>query len=227
MIQRKCRLCSALSSKLSEWYCRFLGRHNHCRGVNLRTQDCAERVSAIDLAAPNCSCENFRMSVHSPSPVGDAETITRFAFSPVHFKRNGEFKPSLFSHVNTAGCSVQREHIATDAELGEFVRKFLLLNTGLSWKGVVSAKCADVRSITIGGPTGKKTAREVCVYDTAEEGNPAHAEICRTRRIQEADELELRRQLMAYFGDGKMLERQAYRGGAIWGALPGDLQARP
>lgn len=166
------------------------------------------------------------MSKYSPHPVNGTERIARFVFSPMHVGKNG-LKPSLFTHAEQKGCSVQRVSIANDAELTSFVRQFLDANPALAWFGVVTASCADIRAlIAPGNNPGQLTA--VCVYDTAERDNRAHAEICRARDyFDESDVLELRHELLQLFQNGSMTVRDLYRAGAVWNALAPALQQRP
>ena len=164
------------------------------------------------------------MSAHSPGPVGASESIARFVIDPLHVTRAGNLKPSLFSHVATKGCSVQRDSIASTGELTAFIRSFLEGDQRFIWLGVVAANCDAVRNLLL--PDEQARLRAVCVYDTAERDNPAHAEMCQTRHIQEADAIELRRQLFAIFGDGPIIGRQAYKHGAVWNALPQELRDR-
>jgi hypothetical protein len=165
------------------------------------------------------------MSEHSPRPVADSERIARFVFSPIHVGKKGNLKPSLFSHVDEKGCSVQRDSIASDQELLALVQTFLNSRADYVWMGVVIGSCQEIRKVLAPGHwfVAKRT---VCVYDTAEPDNPAHAEICRTCRIQEADRAELRAKLLRIFGDGTMTDRQVYRAGNVWNALPPALRAR-
>ena len=163
------------------------------------------------------------MSQHSSSPVASSEIVVRFVFSPIHRTRKGELNPSFFSHTMTKGCSVQRESVASDDELLTFTRKSLSGREDLAWFGVATATSEALRGLKAPG-TG---SRAVCVYDTAEPDNPAHAEMCKTQHIQEADAAELRRSLMSVFNDGILVDRQAYRNGRIWNALPAELQVRP
>jgi hypothetical protein len=163
------------------------------------------------------------MSEHSPNPVAGKESIARFVFSPLHITKNGKIKPSLFSHVDDQGCSVQRESIATDPEVSAFVRGFLEAASNREWLGVAFAFCRDIRLMP--APDRDKK-RAVCLYDTAEPANPAHAEICRARHFEDADPLELRRELLRLFGDGQIVDRKAYRAGGVWNALSQGLRDR-
>ena len=120
---------------------------------------------------------------------------------------------------------MQRDDVATDDELIAFVRSFLLAKENRAWIGVVSSSCDSIRAIS--APAGKK--RAVCVYDTAESHNQAHAEMFQTRHVSqasEADALEVRRSLFAAFGNGAIGDRQMYKQGAIWNGLSAELQAR-
>src|SRR5205823_7520269 len=124
--------------------------------------------------------------------------------------KKGNAKPSAFSHVSTKGCSIQRDTLASDTEPSVLVKKFIA-QPNANWKGVMTAPCEAVRSLT--APDSDK--RAVCVFDTAEKDNHAHAELCQTEHIVEADELEVRRTLLSVFGDGKIVAPADYRGGAL------------
>ena len=152
------------------------------------------------------------MSKFSPGPVQPEEQLTRFLFHPMHFGRKGELKPSVFSHVQKQGCSVQREDIASEKELTDFVRDFLNGASDREWRGVLVAQCRDVRSISV----GQTDRRAACVYDTAETKNPAHAELFRTSHLaDDGDQNELRSNLFKAFGNGVAITPEAYRAGGI------------
>lgn len=222
LIQEKCPLCSRLCSGLRKFFYRLIGRID-CRGINQRTYKKENRVSEINTAAPGCACEQYRMSKYSPCPVDESETLVRFVFSPLHINKSGGLKPSLFSHVETKGCSIQRDSKAKIDEIVTFVKNFLAKRDDFSWIGVVFGQCRCVRGIK----AGESSHRAVCVFDTAEKNNPAHGEMCQTQYIvEEADRLELRRNLFAAFGERVVIEPSQYRDGAVWTQLPQHLQAR-
>lgn len=225
MTRKKCQLCSRLSSGLKEFFHRFFGIGIDCQGLNRRTLDSdQQRVGEINAAAPDCVCEKGRMSRHSPGVINNSEILARFVFFPIQIDKKGRFKPSLFSHVHSKGCSIQRDSVAKNDELLEFVREFLSKKDDRSWKGVLFGKCHDIRSIS----ANEAHRRAVCVYDTANADNPAHAELCQTQYvIDEADEVELRANLFVAFGDnGALVSPRQYRNGAVWHNLPQNLQTR-
>ena len=163
------------------------------------------------------------MSTHSPCVVENSEMLARFIFSPLHFNKKGEFKPNAFSHVHQKGCSIQRDSVAEENEISEFIKRLLLSQDNFVWKGLLLAECHTVRSIL----TNNSTKRAVCVYDTAEKDNPAHAEICQTNYIlEEDDEAELRHNLFFAFGNREILSPLQYRNGMIWNNLPEQIKAR-
>lgn len=221
-ILKKCPLCSRLSCGLKEFFYRLTGRGIDCRGINQRTDNKENRVTEINAVVPDCACEEFRMSKYSPHPVTESETLVRFVFSPFHISKHGNLKPAVFSHVHRKGCSIQRDSVANSDEIVTFVSNFLAKRDDFSWLGVLSGQCQSVRGIM----AGESSDRAVCVYDTADLGNPAHAEMCQTHYIDEADELELNRNLLAAFNGGVITQRSQYRNGAVWDQLPQDLQAR-
>jgi hypothetical protein len=225
LIQQTCPLCSRLSSRLRDILLRCFGRGLDCRAINQRTNTSRERVAEIDAAAPDCACENHRMSKHSPGVVADPEQLAMFVFNPMQQvnKKTGLIKPNVFSHVNNRGRSIQREDIASDQEMIAFVRAFLAGGDNRVWKGVLVGKCHEVRSIEADTPDKQ---RAVCVYDTANPGNISHGELCKTRHISEADGPELRHKLFEAFGKGVIYPPNQYRNGSVWGGLASDLQAR-
>ena len=223
MIPRKCRLCFRLSFAVKDFWDRLIGGRNTCRDVNQQSLDALDRADALSGVEPNCGCENHRASKFSPGVVKNDEMLSLFVFLPIHTNRKGVVKSSLFDHVNTRGRSVQRDSIASVSEINLFVQDFLKAKDDRVWLGVVSAECVKVRHIAI----EEKSARAVCVFDTAERGNPAHAELCRSRVIDEADKAELRSELWKAFNGGKVTKPIEYRNGEVWATLPNAMRLRP
>lgn len=163
------------------------------------------------------------MSTHSPGVVENSEVLARFVFSPLHFhKKNGQLMPNVFSHVHNKGCSIQRDSIAQKDEIVGFIKRLLLAQNNFAWKGLLLAECQTVRGIL----TNKSTKRAVCVYDTAENENPAHGEICQTRYIEEDDEAELRHDLFVAFGNREIISPIQYRNGTVLNGLPEQLKIK-
>lgn len=162
------------------------------------------------------------MSTHSPGVIANSEILARFVFSPIQIDKNGKVKPNSFSHVHSKGCSIQRHSVAEDAEMQALVKQVLGKKDNYAWKGVLFGQCHNIRSIM----ADEADHRAVCVYDTANPGNPAHAELCQTQHIDEADENELRHDLFVAFGSGVIIAPLQYRNGEVWNNLAQDLQAR-
>jgi hypothetical protein len=213
LIRSKCQICSSLSLKFRSHLARFFGGSYHCRHLNKRTADDKQRVASINSEAPDCSCEQFRTSRYSPRPVAGSEMLARFVKTPMHFSK-GRFLPSIFSQISTDGCSVQREALATSRELALMLKK--LIGGRQSWHGVLTATVQSVRDIKILG----KPDRTLCVFDTSNKNNPAHAEMCQTHYvIDQADVLEARRHLFAVFGNGHVTTPANYRNGDVLNLL--------
>lgn len=215
--QTKCRLCSRLSSALSGFFFRFVGRLC-CSWINQRTHDpqFPNRVGSFNACAPLCACEKHPVSPHSSGVVQGSEIVSRFVFSPMHVHRKtGAIMPNLFSHAERQGCSVQRENAANE-EITSFVRDFLRAGEGRNWLGVVSARSLDLRSLRPDGVA----QRAICIYDTAEPNNTAHAEICWSGvALEEGDGAELRKLLLDAFSAGKLIAPSNYRNGDIKSAV--------
>lgn len=230
MVSKKCQLCSKLSYALDWLSTRFskssapssqlstsddtISSHDSlCVQTNKATEIDTNRVQTFSKNCPDCICEKFTTSPHSPGLIKDSEKLTRFVFSPVHLDRKGrKIKPSVFSHVSTVGCSVQRESIVSDEELVNFVKSYLGKNSTHLWHGILTADCNALRDIIL----EDQQKRIVCVYDMAEEQNRAHAEIHQSQyEIEEADRPELRAKLFEAFNNGINIEPAQYRNGSI------------
>ena len=162
------------------------------------------------------------MSKFSSAPVNDDEYLARFVFSPIHLSKKGEIKPSLFSHVSTIGCSIQRETIASSDEIGSFISKFLSKDTKYSWNSVLIAKTEILRKVLI----ESTNARALCLYDTAEEDNPSHGEMHQMGSINEADQIELRHDILQAFVSAKKLTPNSYRNGDVLGIVPEQFKSQ-
>lgn len=180
-------------------------------------------MQIINAAAPACACENYRMSRHSPGRIVNEESLVRFVFNPVHLTKQNKIKPSFFSHVHNRGCSIQRADKLKLEEALSLVTRFLEVREDRVWIGALNGKCADVRQTT----TLSQLHRACAVYDSAERQNPAHAELCQTEFvIDEADEAQLRFELMRIFGNNEIIPPSQILEGAIWNKLSAEHQNR-
>ena len=197
-----------------------------CHAINRESGAIDVKARALEFAtaAPNCVCELYTTSPHSPGVINDGEMLTRFIFSPIHInKKTGAVLSSAFSYANTSGCSVQREGFASAEELNRWLTKYLESNSEHHWMGTLDCNSALVKSLVLHDSPN----RVVGVYDTAEENNPAHAEIFRTEHvITDADALEVKRELLKKFNGGVLTKPQSFRKGHLFEGLTEVLKNR-
>lgn len=183
-----------------------------------------DKAKFIATNSPGCCCESSKVSPHSPGPIQDNELIARFAFVPVHFTNSGKIKPSLFSHVFKEGCSIQRNSIAKNEELSNWLTDLLEKNSHFVWKGVVIASSSAIRNVCL---ESKKQSRSLCLYDTANNCNSSHGEIfIANPAIEEADKLEIKAELMRCFDSTNLISPDQYKEGTLWGSLLPEHQQR-
>lgn len=123
--------------------------------------------------------EKSSVSVYSPGPVKDEETLYRQILNPVHVEAGAaELKPTAFNDVSDKGLSVNRDCEGKNKEalvqagierakatsIAEKVRTFVAL---------ARFCCHRVRAIT--DDAGQ---RGFLVLDTAIKEDPSHADIC-------------------------------------------------
>lgn len=219
----RCPLCFRLSSWLRELLVRFRGECQDCLARARQSYNAPDRLNQINSVGFDCACEQVRMSDHSICPVRDFERVDRTIFSPLFIdKKTGLLLPTIWDHVFAEGCSVQRGAMASNQEIAEFVTASLRAKPKWEWHGVASCTAGEIRSVVVGDDQ-----RACCVYDTAEPDNIWHAEFgVSSRPWLDGDENEIRVHLDRIFGDGKFVKPDAYKEGAVKGAIPSDVAAR-
>lgn len=196
----------------------------HCAEINAATDNSEDRVGIIADAAPDCECEAYSMSPHSPGPVQSNEAIGRMVCVPLHVhKKKPELLPSFFSHAFSIGMSAQRLDVASTVELAEWVNEFVVGSENRIWLGYVQATCKSIRDIE----RVDKLAQAFCAYDAALKQNPAHVEVCASSRvIDDADRIEARARLRRAFSNGQIVSRNALKDGGVRALVKPELLAR-
>jgi hypothetical protein len=117
------------------------------------------------------------------------EVLIRTLYSPVHINmETGGVDPSAFQDAVDLGLSVNRKDHTTGENLKASIEKKIAddiaagKRTDGFWK-VVTVLCGDVR-----GVLWEASARLYCVYDTAKEDDPSHADVCQALDIPKGTE---------------------------------------
>jgi hypothetical protein len=178
-----------------------------CRRIAAETYvDASRRCRRFEDECPECACEHFSFGNGSPGMVASDETLVRFHFSPHDIDEDGRPTPMAFTDVDSIGLSVTRDG-CTDAEIERAMAdRIAASGWGLTWHSVSLIPTREVRKL-YRTQQGKKPERCFCVYDTAEEGNRMHAEICGTRAGR-----KFRKHLRDLCS---LVLRGEYRGGAL------------
>lgn len=152
------------------------------------------RATVIDVAHPDCACENEQVSRYCADPVSREETLARLVLDPTHIEiEDGKtrLKTSFFSDAASFGASCLRKE---RAEAGEYVKTIedIFKNSPVasdgknkSLIGVVLIKVDDIKSEA--SQTKDKKGNVVdsftafCVYATGLDGRPNHADVMANR----------------------------------------------
>jgi hypothetical protein len=103
----------------------------------------------VEEQFPDGACETVKVSDHSPGPVGDNETLTRFVFAPIHVDEKGMPVSTAFSDAWKFDLSVFREELASDAELHLAIAQ--IKDIGLRKTPPVPRKVVAVMATRAGG----------------------------------------------------------------------------
>lgn len=143
--------------------------------------DAGDHCGKLAQKHPDCACEAESVSPSSPGPVGAEEALARLIYSPLHVDPiTGEVTEAAFSDVKDKGLSVQRLTHVSEAHVRAIGEKKLaddhaLGKTDRVLLGIVTGSVAAIRQQTY--ETGERT---FCVYDSALQDTPAHADVCQT-----------------------------------------------
>jgi len=146
------------------------------------------RVREVDFARAQCACEREVVSAHSPGQVADSEILIRILVAPQHMAK-GKVRPraSSLADAEFRGLSIFREKYTSKVRIRkiaeDLVRRAKVANGEKAGVfGVLRIECSIVRASKI----DLDIFRGYCVYDTALNDDPSHAEIF--QRVSDGDE---------------------------------------
>jgi hypothetical protein len=144
----------------------------------LESEEYKERARRLDEQEPGCRCQLVQVSKHSPGQVENTEVLVRILVAPQHMRRKtGRPRSAALTDAERGGLSVFREERATDAEIRKVAEDLVFSARARQGKGagvfgVLKMECVKVRNFC------RDTEKEpcYCVYDSALERLPSHAE---------------------------------------------------
>lgn len=166
-----------------------------CKNLFSRVARDPKKAVAIDEACPGCECEAQSVSPFSPGPVANDETVWRLILSPTHVDpATGNVKEMAFDDASNKGLSVQRQCPCGDTDhIVERGKARAAGKPGTRFERAVGAKVDAVRALR--GPDEMR----FCIYDTANDGDRGHADVCQTTGGSKVDRARLRRELQKQF----------------------------
>ena len=125
-------------------------------------------------------------SEHSSGPVGNEEILCRQIFSPIHYDREtNTLTSTAFDDVSNKGLSVNRWKYTSKDQIDQAAisraENHNILNPDKpqrTFNGAVRFVCKDIRSITVRTEEDASPVRGCAVYDTADQNDRSHADIC-------------------------------------------------
>ena len=166
------------------------------------------RDSGLDLGY----AETVSVSLHSPGPVQNDETLARLLFSPLFVDADtGAPTTAALKDAESRGLSVDRlsifnaDHVHERGyakEKADGARK-----TGmnkLKYEGFIHVRCGSIRALR-----DVREQRQFYVFDTAAPENLAHADVCHGRFANEKEKRLARVGLMNEFEPLVRPRRQA------------------
>jgi glutamate 5-kinase len=132
------------------------------------------------------------------------EVLIRVVYSPQHVEADtSRLKPTALDDASNKGLSTDRRQHTTIEEVQARITKKLneprAIEKGHEYKGVVVIPCGAVRGLSNDGK------RLFAVYDTAQEGNHAHADVCQVR-LSKVEGAMARKRLIAALRNGDQPE---------------------
>lgn len=159
-----------------------------------------KKVELLQQSGHAYEWEGCSASKHSPGPVQSIEHVLRLVINPIHVDpETGGLKPSAVTDVKDKGCSVERlahttmeDSIARGRQVAISKNDATPSGPARSICGVANLSVEDIRKIKVGN-----NARAFCIFDTALESNPAHADVCQVIAPRGQEARSARSQLLA------------------------------
>jgi hypothetical protein len=154
---------------------------NLCRAFFEQHTQNPKKVELLQQSGAAYLWENQSASKYSPGPVQSHERVLRLIINPHHVDpETGDLKPSAVTDAKDKGCSVERLELTTAEESVMAARKLAQSKNEANPNSAPRSICSvsalsvgEIRRIKVGENT-----QAFCVFDTALEHNPAHADVC-------------------------------------------------
>lgn len=180
-------------------------RENPCRVFFEKYAHLPNKVELLQQEGRAYEWENYSASLHSTGPVLSSEQVLRLIISPHHVDpETGTLKPSAVTDVKDKGCSVERlgitsieESVAIGRKVADSKNEARPSEPPRSLCGVTEFSVEEIRCIKVG-----RGAQAFCVFDTALEHNPAHADVCQVVPPKGQEGRSARTQLMVLADKG-------------------------
>lgn len=162
-----------------------------CRVVFSDTTPIHGYAYRVAQKAPDCICENHKVSKNSECKVEDAEEIARCIFHPHHFDDKGNLCEKFIADAHTIGASVSRGNYADNDKIECGCKSIQQLDIERDKRkprvarGFLVANVGEIR-----GLRDNQGRRLFGVYDTARPGHLEHADIMSAIIYTEDDEFE-------------------------------------
>lgn len=169
--------------------------------------DLKNRADRIDEEYPNGQCELESVSSVSPGIVDNSEFVHRFVISPHHVdKDSGKILSTFFNDCSSIGMSCQRSdsskatqdiHDRGTAIVDGWNKANPESSKPRAYLGVVSAECGNVRGMVPRADAPEQPQAydkpAMAIYDTAEDGDLQHVDVCWVKADRERSTMKLAR----------------------------------
>ncbi len=154
---------------------------NPCLAFFRQHHDNKQKIDLLLLEPDRIAWEALTASEHSPGPVANDEVIFRQMLQPIHIQDDGDISPAAFSDVMDKGLSTDRRKFRdVGVSVNEGISRAEAHNAEHPDKpkreffGLAPFDVSYIRSVT----AMNSSERALAVYDSAEEFNAAHADVC-------------------------------------------------
>ena len=155
--------------------------------------DLAKKIQDLPCSV-QIAWEQIAVCADSPGPVVNTELLLRQIVCPVHFDfETNEVKPNLFEDAISKGASIHRLSHTTEEKIVDIAQQRVYSQninppkTGpRTLIGYVSIAAHAARAVRV-DVEGFRERQVLAIYDTANDKDQSHADICLLRRQKQAE----------------------------------------